>query len=768
LLLFVTENTLIADVVSFDGVVQENLDMRIHRFLFILSVWWPIAMAGCDPDGPEPELGENAVRGGEQVDVVIGDADHDFHVVSNGAISRRADIMSARDAVAAALVPETGTLARPVRVSRRPSPPDSLVVGYPLKLLGESAVFGGVITKVSDPDDPALGNLKLSQLEPLHVRPFLALTDDGDHALALMGCVQDCTETSAQETLLTIPVRGVAAGAKQLYLDVASLGEGLGIGVLLDPGQVGLVEVEARATFVDYSRATLVFDVESKMLPAEDVPAALAPGQEPEPIFVTTRWYLRLGSGFQDAFTTRAPIPELGFFTTARSAQPRITRFAATRYRDRPPVKYSIKNVPAEYRAAFSAAFEDWNQVFREALGYDLLEWEHIGVDDRRNPLIVDGDARFNVIEWDVDNIASYGGLGPSVAHQFTGEIFAGTILIQGPEAVSVLGQWFDIVQEAEALRAAGKVAEAERVLAEGHRRVQAKLVAPPGGTSVHQGRLEMIVPAEDPALHDPVMSHDYFEPTPPGVPFDEYMQGFFREVVAHELGHTFGLYHNFKGSLGGNGEERATYSVMEYCVQTERYKSRVGDYDRQAIAYGYTGQVPAQALPFCNDYDYPWMLEPTLSAECEPGDAGPDPFAYYREKRVRRAMDLVIGRGLGAEAPVWTPDDVAGPLGAGLRGMAFYATSAEATANTWINFYLDPQRPTEPQAIREYVIAEIQGTMCEPSIADEILAKHALDPAAGQVARDNWAAVLEQARALGQYLGLPLGDCELLGELPF
>lgn len=754
--------------------------MRIRHFLFITNVWWPIAMAGCaPPDGPEdgperrgaarePDLGENAVRSGEHVDAVIGDADHDFHVVSSGALGQMTDVMPARDAVAAALVPETATIARPVRVSRRPSPRDSLVVGYPVKLLGENAVFGGVITRVSEPEDRYLGSLKLGQLAPLHVRPFLAGTDDGDHALALMGCAQNCTETSPQETLLTIPVRGVGAGGKQLFLDVASLGEGLGIGVLLDPGEVGLVEVEARTTFVDYAMATLVFDVESKMLPAgdPDVPAALAQSQEPEPIFVTTRWYLRLGSGFQDAFTTRAPIPELGFFTTWRSAQPRITRFAATRYRDRPPVKYYIKNVPVEYRAAFSAAFDDWNLIFREVLGYELLEYEHIGVDDRRNPLLVDGDARFNVIEWDLDNLAFYGGLGPSVAHQFTGEIFAGTILIQGPEVVRLYRQWFDVMDEADALRAAGKTAEAERVLAEGHRRVRAQIVAPPGGTSVHQGRLEMIVPAEDPSLHDPVMSHDYFEPTPPGVPFADYMQGFFREMVAHELGHTLGLYHNFKGSLGGNGEERATYSVMEYCVQTERHKARVGDYDRQAIAYGYAGQVPAQALPFCNDYEYPWMMEPTRSAECTPSDAGPDPFAYFREKRVRRAMDLVIGRGLGAQAPVWTPDDVAGPLGSGLRGMAFYATSAEATAHTWINFYFEPGRPTEPQAIRDYVIAEIQGTLCEPSIADEIRAKHALDPVAGQVARDNWAAALEQARVLGQYLGLRLGDCELLDGL--
>jgi hypothetical protein len=65
-------------------------------------------------------------------------------------------------------------------------------------------------------------------------------------------------------------------------------------------------------------------------------------------------------------------------------------------------------------------------------------------------------------------------------------------------------------------------------------------------------------------------------------------------------------------------------------------------------------------------------------------------------------------------------------------------------------------------------VIAEIQGTICERPIAAEIRAKHALDPVAGQMARNHWDQALEQARLVGEYLGLPLGACKLLDALPF
>lgn len=750
--------------------------MRIRNVLFVMGVSWSVAAAGCVADAPEaPEapagpaegrapdpdvLDDNVVRGGEDVDAVIGDAVHTFHVVSSGALEQRGDVIAAGDPLAAAMVPETAVREQRVRAPRRRSPRDSLVVGYPLSLLGESVVFGGAITRVSVPDDPDLGTLKLAQLPPLHVRPMVAPADGGGYALALVGCAFDCTETSPQEPQLAIPVRGVSLWTQTLLLDLASLGEGMGVSQILDPAELGLAEVESRVTFVDYSQATLVFDVQSELLPIEEA------AEQAEPIFVTTRWFLRLGSGFHEAFTPREALPELGYFPTLRNQAWLLTRFATTRYRDRPPVKYYVKNVPAEYRDAFSSAFEDWNAVFRSVLGYDLLAHEHIDASDPRHPLLVTGDARYNIIEWDVDNLAYYGGLGPSMAHQFTGEIFSGQVLIQGPDIVRLYSEWFDVLAQADALRAAGDPAGAERALVETRRRLAARLRRT-SGTEVRIGQMDWIVPAEQPALEDPLMSEFDFDDTPPGVSFETFMQGYFREIAAHELGHNLGLMHNFEGSLSGDGGELASHSVMEYVARPERYKTRVGEYDRQAIAYGYAGEIAAAPLPYCADYEAPWLFDPTLSAECSSTDAGPDAFGYFRA-RVGRAIDLLIGRGLGAQAPVWTVDDVSSPFYTSVAGMGFYATSAEGWAHTWIGFYADPARPTEPQAIREYVIAEIQGVICEPSIADEIVAKHALDPEAGQLARDNWAAALSMAGQMGEYLGLPLGGCELFDELPF
>src|SRR5690606_40777380 len=46
----------------------------------------------------------------------------------------------------------------------------SLLVGFPIGLIGEQNIFGGVITKVSDKENENLGNLKLTDLSPIHVR----------------------------------------------------------------------------------------------------------------------------------------------------------------------------------------------------------------------------------------------------------------------------------------------------------------------------------------------------------------------------------------------------------------------------------------------------------------------------------------------------------------------------------------------------------------------------------------------------------------------
>jgi hypothetical protein len=87
-----------------------------------------------------------------------------------------------------------------------------------------------------------------------------------------------------------------------------------------------------------------------------------------------------------------------------------------------------------------------------------------------------------------------------------------------------------------------------------------------------------------------------------------DYINQFVRELVAHEVGHTLGLRHNFHGSsmlspteLNNREITRKrglVASVMDYNAvnlapqgteQGDFFTSRVGSYDEWAIAYGYT-----------------------------------------------------------------------------------------------------------------------------------------------------------------------------------
>jgi hypothetical protein len=140
------------------------------------------------------------------------------------------------------------------------------VLGYPTRLLGQEVVLGAVLTRVSVPDDADLGGYKLAFLLPLHVRPALVPDESGGDALAFLGCQYDCPEDgdddSLDEVVLTIPVLGLS--------------------------------------------------------PASDAARS-------RPLRMTMRWYIKLGA-FDPGFTPRDLVPAFGYFTTVRSARPRIVR----------------------------------------------------------------------------------------------------------------------------------------------------------------------------------------------------------------------------------------------------------------------------------------------------------------------------------------------------------------------------------------------------------------------------------------------------------
>jgi hypothetical protein len=643
--------------------------------------------------------------------------------------------------------------------SPSPSASPSLVLGYPVDLLGQQNVFGGVITKTSDANNETFGGLKLTDLPPIHVKTLLAQNSDGSPAaLALVGCTDACDETSQQQALIQIPIVGVDDQNGLIAVDLAALGSQLDLVSMLDPDGsfTGLKAVSSKTTAMDFSLSTLVFDVETDFVPKPQ--AAPAPGASPTPapanpptgpVSFTVRWYLKLDSGFNPAFESRSPVPQVGFFETERAKDTKITRFAYTDFGDE-GVHYYIKNVPTEWQPAFSGSLDSWNTTLKPIIGRPLLTYEFVKPGDPMNDALVPGDIRYNIIEWDLDNKASYGGLGPSIANQFTGETFSAAIYIQGPTIMNLYTDWFHVQEQVNHLQAVGRQADADLATLDFSLRMAARQAKKQAQAKIGVllGKLPFRVVSQMPAYDDPIdAQRNDFDPTPTGVDFQDYMNGYFHDMVTHEMGHNLGLRHNFRGSLASddsNTQGHESRSVMEYLSRPYRYLDGVGVYDVMAITYGYTGKLPTVDNWYCTDEDKVTSDHPTLSAECSSDDATSDPFSFF-EKRLSMCIDKVVNRG-SADAPSWTIDNMGNELGIAMAGLLSYATSAEATSKGWTNFFGKPGRPADGSGVRAYVLASIKGQLCDTSLETAIGAKSTAQAQAAtranvQSLRDKFAA---------------------------
>jgi hypothetical protein len=112
--------------------------------------------------------------------------------------------------------------------------------------------------------------------------------------------------------------------------------------------------------------------------------------------------------------------------------------------------------------------------------------------------------------------------------------------------------------------------------------------------------------------------------------------------VVMHEIGHTLGLRHNFKGSL-----TFPTSSVMDYTYRPEQpYRGdSVGPYDVSAIRYlyGLSSNLPEEA--FCTDDDI------GLDADCNRNDATPNPLELFYGVTWKAQLRAALETGAAAPA---------------------------------------------------------------------------------------------------------------------
>ena len=231
------------------------------------------------------------------------------------------------------------------------------------------------------------------------------------------------------------------------------------------------------------------------------------------------------------------------------------------------PIVFWIENTtPLELRDYIKDGVLAWNIAFKEAGFIDAIEVK-IQPDDAKWDA---GDIRYNVLRWTSSPDPLFGGYGPRLANPRTGEIIGADIMLEWIYLTNRIN--YDAIFNSDS-----------------------------SPLSCHSSGLiqDGMILAENIELNDP-----------------KIVEQAIKRLALHEVGHTLGLNHNFKGSYLHNNEDvhkpditsnvGVTASVMEYPAiniaplgveQGDYYDTIPGPYDIWAIKYGYTPGLDEEEL---------------------------------------------------------------------------------------------------------------------------------------------------------------------------
>ncbi|NKB66920.1 MAG: DUF5117 domain-containing protein [Candidatus Latescibacteria bacterium] len=310
------------------------------------------------------------------------------------------------------------------------------------------------------------------------------------------------------------------------------------------------------------------------------------------------------------------------------------------------PIVYWLENtIPVEYRDAVREGVLVWNKAF-DKLGFE----EAIVVEQQPDDADWDaGDVRYSTIRWMVQPGRGYA-VGPSRTNPFSGEIIDADIRISADFVRSVYREFTELVDPVGGGRqAVGDSVSAAIGLSGDYRR----------------GFCDMA----DGLMQEAAFGWNVLEArTGSQVDVEEFIRQLTVQLVAHEVGHTLGLRHNFKASTlhsidqlhdrSITDKEGISSSVMDYnpvniapegLEQGEYYQTTLGPYDYWAIEYAYSpvaadspqseraqlekiaGRVAADELAYGTDEDAVYWtrgIDPTATR----WDLRDDPIAHYRD----------------------------------------------------------------------------------------------------------------------------------------
>jgi hypothetical protein len=282
------------------------------------------------------------------------------------------------------------------------------------------------------------------------------------------------------------------------------------------------------------------------------------------------------------------------------------------------PIVFWIDNaVPLEYRDPIKEGVLMWNKAFLKAGFKDAIEVRQMPDDATWDP----ADIRYNTIRW-INTVDGYFAMGPSRVNPLTGEILDADILVDASFVRVLKSEYRQIIQpsQTENRTTLSALMQNRLLCANG---LDAKNNGVPQQMQKGQGLLNRLskMASEYDLCYGMEAANQFavgslamsLLPETMATPdqMKQYINEYLRLIIAHEVGHTLGLRHNFRGSTLLSPQEMnnteitktkgLTTSVMDYIPpniapqgtkQGDYFPTMVGPYDEWAIKYGY---IPIQ-----------------------------------------------------------------------------------------------------------------------------------------------------------------------------